>query len=152
MTGWDAARCLPGKSHDGPRKTDVCLAAGPGWALFLAIAYVARPSEDSMPELLQLAGVVAMSICGLLGSLGLRLSSGRGLCKADHGRAQGGDQQCYPNHHQMPATSVDEGLDVQGRGSKRPMACGRRGGRMVVVRMSGMGGVATARAWLHRRS
>ncbi|MEB1075906.1 hypothetical protein VDS02_14045, partial [Xanthomonas campestris pv. campestris] len=59
-----------------------------------------------MPELLQLAGVVAMSICGLLGSLGLRLSSGRGLCKADHGRAQGGDQQCYPNHHQMPATSV----------------------------------------------
>lgn len=80
-----------------------------GWALFLAIAYVARPSEDSVPELLQLAGVVAMSICGLLGSLALRLSGGRGLCKADHGRAQGGDQQCYPNHHQMPATSVDEG-------------------------------------------
>ncbi|WP_274508021.1 hypothetical protein [Xanthomonas campestris] len=44
-----------------------------GWALFLAIAYVARPSEDSVPELLQLAGVVAMSICGLLGSLALRL-------------------------------------------------------------------------------
>ncbi|WDK27593.1 hypothetical protein JH274_10370 [Xanthomonas campestris pv. incanae] len=40
-----------------------------GWALFLAIAYV----EDSVPELLQLAGVVAMSICGLLGSLALRL-------------------------------------------------------------------------------
>ncbi|MCS3846584.1 hypothetical protein GGR70_001570 [Xanthomonas campestris] len=47
-----------------------------GWALFLAIAYVARPSEDSVPELLQLAGVVAMSICGLLGSLALRLSGG----------------------------------------------------------------------------
>ena len=80
-----------------------------GWALFLAIVYVARPSEDSVPELLQLAGVVAMTIGGLLGSLALRFSGGRALCMADHGRAQGGDQQCYPTHYHVPAPSVDEG-------------------------------------------
>ncbi|WP_407463547.1 hypothetical protein [Xanthomonas campestris] len=98
-----------------------------GWALFLAIAYVARPSEDSVLELLQLAGVVAMSICGLLGSLALRLSGGRGLCMTHHGRAQGSHQQCYPGHHHVPAPSVDEGQARRaGRGSKRSMTCGRR--------------------------
>ena len=105
-----------------------------GWALFLAIAYVARPSEDSVLELLQLAGVVAMSICGLLGSLALRLSGGRGLCMTHHGRAQGSHQQCYPSHHHVPAPSVDEGQARRaGTGLEAIHDLRSPGGRMVVV-------------------
>ncbi|WP_243391136.1 sensor histidine kinase [Xanthomonas prunicola] len=43
-----------------------------GWALFLAIAYLARPSEEQVPDALQLAAVIGLSMSGLLGSLVLR--------------------------------------------------------------------------------
>ncbi|UXA53213.1 histidine kinase [Xanthomonas prunicola] len=43
-----------------------------GWALFLAIAYLARPSEEQVPDALQLAAVMGLSMGGLLGSLVLR--------------------------------------------------------------------------------
>ncbi|WP_234881717.1 sensor histidine kinase [Xanthomonas perforans] len=43
-----------------------------GWSLFLAIAYVARPSEEAVPDGLQLAAVAGFSVGGLLGSLLLR--------------------------------------------------------------------------------
>ncbi|MCC4621862.1 histidine kinase [Xanthomonas cassavae CFBP 4642] len=43
-----------------------------GWSLFLAIAYLARPSEDLVPAALQGAGVVSLSVGGMIGSLALR--------------------------------------------------------------------------------
>ncbi|WP_241148114.1 hypothetical protein [Xanthomonas axonopodis] len=43
-----------------------------GWSLFLAIAYVARPSEDAVPDGRQLAAVAGFGVGGLLGSLLLR--------------------------------------------------------------------------------
>ena len=43
-----------------------------GWSLFLTIAYVARPSEETVPDGLQRLAVVALSAGGLLGSLVLR--------------------------------------------------------------------------------
>ncbi|WP_206514731.1 sensor histidine kinase [Xanthomonas euvesicatoria] len=43
-----------------------------GWSLFLAIAYVALPSEEAVPDGLQLAAVAGFSVGGLLGSLLLR--------------------------------------------------------------------------------
>lgn len=44
----------------------------PGWSLFLLIAYFARPSEASVPDALQFAAVAAVSVGGMLASLGLR--------------------------------------------------------------------------------
>lgn len=43
-----------------------------GWSLFLLIAYIARPSEASVPESLQRLAVLAVSMGGLAASLGLR--------------------------------------------------------------------------------
>lgn len=43
-----------------------------GWSLFLAIAYLARPSEETVSDGLQLAAVAGLSVGGLLGSLLLR--------------------------------------------------------------------------------
>lgn len=43
-----------------------------GWSLFALIAFIARPSEASVPDALQFLAVAAVSIGGLLASLGLR--------------------------------------------------------------------------------
>ncbi|HEY0333937.1 MAG TPA: histidine kinase [Stenotrophomonas sp.] len=43
-----------------------------GWSLFFLIAYVARPSEVDVPPAQQVGAVLALSMAGLLGSLGLR--------------------------------------------------------------------------------
>ncbi|KMM75095.1 histidine kinase [Xanthomonas sp. NCPPB 1128] len=43
-----------------------------GWSLFLAIAYVARPSEAAVADSLQFMATLALSAAGLAGSLALR--------------------------------------------------------------------------------
>lgn len=43
-----------------------------GWSLFLLIAYAARPSEESVSDALQFQAIAALSVGGLLASLGLR--------------------------------------------------------------------------------
>lgn len=43
-----------------------------GWSLFALIAFIARPSEASVPDALQFLAVAAVSAGGLLASLGLR--------------------------------------------------------------------------------
>lgn len=43
-----------------------------GWSLFLLIAYIARPSEASVPNALAFMAVAVLSMGGMLASLALR--------------------------------------------------------------------------------
>lgn len=48
------------------------LLQGVGWSFFLLLAWIARPTEETVPASLQLLAVVAITVGGLLASLLLR--------------------------------------------------------------------------------
>ncbi len=50
-----------------------------GWSLFALIAYLARPGEAAVPDVLALLGVIALSAGGMAASQALRwLQAGHG--------------------------------------------------------------------------
>lgn len=121
----------------------------PGWSLFLSIAYAARPSEASVSNALQLMAVAALSVGGMLASLGLHDVAVEAVDET--AVLRGGDvlhladdpAESVRRRHAVGQDGLGGGPGNHGRGQERTVAQGAMPDREDASRSAASGRIAT---------